>query len=217
MKEYPRSKEANVPNKRLSDAIIAKEPKSPKENRAFLKFLRESVTVKDLLSDRLAQAFLESILQDIPHSDRMSKKQSNPYPAIDYRYESGGGGFIHHSFMLKGDDGHLYFFDGWIRKETPFLRPQDIIPAEDYSGEKTPYHMGRMPGVPFKMPLMRAKISGGHTEHFDYNASRWEVDREGRINEAVDKEVIREANRVISSSGKPNFLSRIISSARRPN
>lgn len=200
-------KEKDPESNRLSDAVLAKEPQSDKDLNRFLGFLRESVTLESLLEDRLSQAFIHVILREHRHRDAKGTvaipedKNGNPYPTIEYRYANNqGGGFKRGTFMLEGDDNHLYYIDPLWPEKTPFLRPQDIIPAKNFDESNTLHHGGRT-GLSFHQPLERISLDGGITELYNYNTQQWEcVRKEQGLEKTVrlmDRQAIMEVARTV--------------------
>lgn len=191
---------------RLADIIAEKEPESAASFRAFLKFLRENVTVEELLSDRLAQANLNTIIGSYKHDEELG----NPYLPLHYSYERGGGNNEYSTFMLKGDDEHMYYFnEGWPQvkgdKLPPFLRREDIVPWEEYNWDKFPKHGPMEPGMDFTKLLSRTPLGGGSAERYNYNTQQWavevvEVDNEEWVGifDPVDKEKLLQALRILA-------------------
>lgn len=188
--------------RRLTDIIAEKEPESAASFRAFLKFLRENVTVEELLSDRLAQANIATIVGSYRHD----KELGSPYPPLHYSYQRGGG-YEYNTFMLKVDDEYIYYFqEGWpvVRdgKLPPFLRREDIVPWEEYNWDKFPKHHSMAPGMDFTKLLSRIPLNGGSDQRYNYNTQQWavEIDNEEWVGifDPVDKEKLVQALRILA-------------------
>lgn len=187
-----------ITSERLSNVILAKEPYTKGDVRKFLGFLRTDVSAEQLLDDRLAQAFLDVILWDY-RTNHPSGVSPNPYPVLEYDTNSDGWGQKLGTFMLKGDNEHLYFIDdGNPIDEVPaFLRPQDVIPLDDFDASKTQYHEARS-GKPFNKPLERGSIKGGPTEFYNYNTRQWETNKDfQQIVKPIDEAAIKKAKQLI--------------------
>lgn len=186
-------------SERLSSAILAKEPHTKEDVRKFLGFLRTDVSAERLLNDRLAQAFLDVILWDY-RTSQPSGVTANPYPVLEYDTNRNGWGQKLGTFMLEGDDEHLYFLDDGnpIDKVPVFLRPQDVVPLDDFDASKTQYHRARS-GKPFNKPLERGPIKGGVTEFYNYNTRQWETNKDfQQIVKPIDEEAIKKASQLLT-------------------
>lgn len=110
----------------------------------FLKYLKEHITPSMLISDRVAQARLDNILDSkyyqedtetsVANYRSKEDKFHNPLPKLILKSKNGGITFIHETiFELKEEDGNrnYYFFEtGNPSVEVPsYLRDEDIVPS----------------------------------------------------------------------------------------
>lgn len=162
-------------NKNLAHKIKDMEPKSKKEYKDLLKFLRQSVTVEELIEDRLAQAFLSQIFRNYPHADRKGSSnknsQGNPYPTLIHTDKYGGKRYDRGTFMLGNDDDNLYFIPENLLPAYG-LRSQDIVAASSF--EYVLHHHSGGTSMDYKRPLNRSSIKGGPIQFFNYSSGEWE-------------------------------------------
>lgn len=133
--------------KTVAETLADQYPQTASNIRPVLKFVRDNVTEDNLLSDRAAQSYISDVLDQ---QESYDGRLQSPIPRVRVQRpgEVRSRRLSDKTFMLAGDDSHLYFFD------------HTSTPGVDQDATST-------------FTLERAPIEGGQIQQYDSASRTW--------------------------------------------